>query len=76
MPKCMKKNLKKPDRVSEQTTMFGTHEFPTTEEIINVYSKEFENYVVPKGDTIFGFWMQTLADLELLNLELSGLTKK
>lgn len=26
--------------------------------------------------TMFGFWMQTLADLELLNLELQVLTDK
>jgi len=32
------------------------------------------NYILPKGDTIFGFWMQTLADLEFLDLELQGLT--
>jgi len=69
----MKKN-RKTDMIKEQTTMFGTYEFPTTEEIIDVYSKEFESYVTPKGDTTFGFWMQTLADLELLNLELNGLT--
>ncbi len=57
-----------------QTTMFGTHEFPTYEEIMQAYAKEFANYILPKGDTIFGFWMQTLADLEFLDLELQGLT--
>ena len=56
-----------------QLTMFGTNEFPTYEEIVTEYSKEFEKYVTPKGDNIFGFWMQTLADLELLDLELQGL---
>lgn len=40
------------------------------------YSKEFYNYIVPKGENVFGFWMQTLADLELLKLELEGLTTK
>ncbi len=55
--------------------MFGTHEFPSYEEIIEAYSKEFSNYIAPKGDTIFGFWMQTLADLEFLDLELQGLTE-
>ncbi len=54
-------------------TMFETNKFSTYEEIIAEYSKEFEKYVSPKGDNIFGFWMQTLADLELLDLELQGL---
>lgn len=57
-----------------QMTMFGTHEFPSYEEIMDAYAKEFANYVLPKGDTTFGFWMQTLADLEFLDLELQGLT--
>ena len=60
----------------EQQTMFGTYEFPTYEEIIGAYAKEFTNYVFPKGETIFGFWMQTLADLEFLDLELQGLTEE
>lgn len=60
----------------EQMTMFGTYEFPSFEEIIDAYSKEFANYVTPKGDTVFGFWMQTLADLEFLDLELEGLAEK
>jgi len=60
----------------EQRTMFGTYEFPSFEEIINGYSKEFANYITPKGDTVFGFWMQTLADLEFLDLELQGLTEE
>ena len=58
----------------EQMTMFGTYEFPLFEEILEAYSREFANYITPKGDTIFGFWMQTLADLEFLYLELQGLT--
>jgi hypothetical protein len=58
----------------KQATMFGTHEFPSYEEIMEDYAREFASYVVPKGDTIFGFWMQTLADLEFLDLELQGLT--
>lgn len=57
-------------------TMFGIEEFPSYEEIIIQYSKEFLEYVKPKGDTIFGFWMQTLADLELLDLELKGLCEE
>jgi len=56
--------------------MFGTYDFPSYEEIMDAYAKEFKNYVLPKGDTIFGFWMQTLADLEFLDLELQGLTEE
>ncbi|HID71872.1 MAG TPA: hypothetical protein EYP29_03900, partial [Thermoplasmata archaeon] len=56
-------------------TMFGDNNFPTYEEIIEQYAKEFYNYIAPKGDTIFGFWMQTLADLEMLDLELQALTE-
>jgi DNA modification methylase len=41
---------------------------------MEAYAKEFAKYVLPKGDTIFGFWMQTLADLDFLDLELQGLT--
>lgn len=70
----MIKNVKPKQVHTKQNTMFGTNDFPSYEEIIDVYSKEFANYVIPKGDTIFGFWMQTLADLEFLNLELQGLT--
>jgi len=53
--------------------MFGTSELSSYEEIIDDYAKEFATYILPKGDTTFGFWMQTLADLELLDLELQGL---
>ena len=60
----------------KKNTMFGTHEFPSYEEILDAYSKQFSNYVRPKGDTIFGFWMQTIADLEFLDLELQGLTEE
>ncbi len=60
---------------ASKLTMFGTYEFPTYDEILMEYSKEFEKYIVPKGENTFGFWMQTLADLELLDLELQGLTK-
>jgi len=63
-----------PKKQTKQTTMFGTYEFPSYEEIMDAYAKEFANYILPKGDTIFGFWMQTLADLEFLDLELQGLT--
>ena len=44
------------------------------EKVIEEYSKEFRKLVSPEGGTIFGFWMQTLADLDLLDLELAGLT--
>jgi hypothetical protein len=63
-----------PKKQTKQTTMFGTYEFPSYEEIMDAYAKEFASYVLPKGDTIFGFWMQTLADLEFLDLELQDLT--
>jgi len=70
--KIMSKITKVRDQA--QTTMFGTYEFPSYEEVMDAYAKEFADYVLPKGDTIFGFWMQTLADLEFLDLELRGLT--
>ena len=43
---------------------------------MEAYAKEFASYILPKGYTIFGFWMQTLADLGFLDLELQGLTDK
>lgn len=46
---------------------------PSYEEIIEKHSGEFDRHLSPPGDTFFGFWMQTLADLELLDLELQGL---
>jgi len=52
-----------------------TDNFPTHEEMVE-YSKEFNRYVAPKGSTVFGFWMQTIADLQLLDLELKGLTRE
>ena len=56
--------------------LFGqTTKYPTYEEIINEYSKEANNYQ-PKEGTVFGFWMQTLADIQFLDLELSGLAKE
>lgn len=70
----MIKNTETKKQTTRQTTMFGTYEFPSYEEIMNAYAKEFADYILPKGDTIFGFWMQTLADLEFLDLELQGLT--
>ncbi len=41
----------------KQATLFGTYEFPSYEEIMDAYAKEFANYILPKGDTTFGFWM-------------------
>lgn len=70
------KKENKSKKHSKQISLFGTQEFPSFEEIMIDYSKEFYSYILPKGDNIFGFWMQTLADLELLKLELEGLTKK
>lgn len=61
---------------SKQLSLSGNQEFPSFEEIMTDYSKEFYSYVLPRGENIFGFWMQTLADLELLKLELEGITKK
>lgn len=64
------------NNLHKKNTMFGTHEFPSYEEVLDAYSKQFSSYVQPKGDTIFGFWMQTIADLEFLDLELQGLTEE
>lgn len=68
--------MKTSTQPTQKQTMFGTYEFPSYEEIMDAYSKEFTNYILPKGDTIFGFWMQTLADLGFLDLELQGLTEE
>ena len=56
--------------------MFETNNSLTYEEIVEKYTKEFNRYITPKENTFFGFWMQTLADLELLNLELQALTEE
>ena len=72
----MIKNTQPKKQTARQTTMFGTYKFPSYEEIMDVYTKEFASYVTPKGNTIFGFWMQTLADLEFLDLELQELTEE
>ncbi len=56
--------------------MFGDSEFPSYEQIVDEYSREFARYVTPEGPTVFGFWMQTLADMALLDLELKGLTEE
>ena len=62
--------------MTEKVSLFEEYEFPSYEEIMEACAKEFTNYITPKGDTTFGFWMQTLADLEFLDLELQGLTDK
>ena len=54
--------------------LFGKTKYPSYEEILNEYPKETEKCRDKKGN-VFGFWMQTLADIQFLNLELSGLTK-
>ncbi len=56
-----------------QARMFGTSSFPSYEEIVDKYSREFKNLITPNGETTFGFWMQTIADLELLDIEIEGL---
>jgi hypothetical protein len=70
----MKKKLV--NHKKRQFNIFANDGYPTFEEIILEYAKEFNHYIIPKGDNIFGFWMQTLADLELLDLELQGLTER
>ena len=60
----MIKNTGSKKQMVRQATMFGTHEFPSYEEIMDAYAKEFASYVTPKGDTIFGFWMQTLGIID------------
>ncbi|MEN3013588.1 MAG: DNA methyltransferase [Endomicrobiia bacterium] len=71
-----KRDIKIIKETSEQFTMFKVEKFPSYDEILKDYSKEFSNYILPQGDTTFGFWMQTLADLELLDLELQGLVEE
>jgi len=59
--------------MTQQTNLYRNKKYPTYEEIIQEYSDEINNYIEPEGDNIFGFWMQTIADLQLLDLELQGL---
>jgi len=66
----------KNNKDGKQFSLLGTKKFPSFNEIMVDYSKEFYNHITPKGENVFGFWMQTLADLELLKLELEGITKK
>ena len=46
------------------------------EELINRFSGQFEKYICPESKHSFGFWMQTLADVDLLILELEGLAEE
>jgi len=48
--------------------------YPSYQEILDESSKEDIKYL-PKTGNVFGYWMQTLADIQFLDLELSGLTK-
>ncbi|MCX7908952.1 MAG: site-specific DNA-methyltransferase [Ignavibacteria bacterium] len=66
----------KAKKINNQVTIFENLDFTSYEEIFDEYSKEFYSFIEPKGETTFGFWMQTLADLEFLDLELQGLTDK
>jgi len=45
------------------------------EKDIDLYLREFPRFIEPKGENTFGFWVQTIADVQLLELELKGLTK-
>jgi hypothetical protein len=62
--------------MTKKASLFKEYELPSYQEIIENYTKEFVDYITPKGDTTFGFWMQTLVDLEFLDLELQGLSKE
>lgn len=65
-------------KLPTQISIFEDYETPPHEEIMEYYdyAKDLEECVLPKGDTFFGFWVQTLADLEFLDLELRKLTEE
>lgn len=65
--------LEKKENLELQRTFWDLEEFLPEKDI---YPQEWFAWYQPQGDTVFGFWMQTLADLDLLNLELQGLTKQ
>ncbi len=48
-------------------------EYPTYEEIINEFALAHDKNLFNKKNA-FGYWIQTLADIQFLNLELSGLS--
>ncbi len=62
--------------VREQLEMFETGEYPSYSALMDTYAEQFAQLIAPKGDTTFGFWMQTLADVAFLDLELRGLTEQ
>lgn len=66
-------DLKKKKKTKEISLLID-EESLSYEKILLDSVKDLYNYFVPSGDNIFGFWMQTLADLDLLKLELEGLT--
>lgn len=41
-----KKTVMNKSTQTKQTTMFGTYAFPSYEEIMDAYAKEFENYIL------------------------------
>jgi len=61
----------------KQLTLEGTLTEVTSliEKRIDLYLREFPRFIEPKGENTFGFWVQTVADIQLLDLELKGLTK-
>ena len=60
--------------MSQQVLVKTTQNYPTYEEIINEFSLENKKKVIKEKNS-FGYWMQTLADVQFLDLELSGLSK-
>lgn len=57
----------------EKRTLFNIQEkYPTYEEIINEFSLTDKKICNEKN--VFGYWVQTLADVQFLDLELSGLS--
>ena len=49
------------------------NKYPTYEEILQEYSS-VKKETLPVNENAFGYWIQTLADIQFLNLELSGLS--
>jgi DNA modification methylase len=64
-------------RSVKQLTLDGTLTEVTSliERHIDLYLREFPRFIEPKGENTFGFWVQTIADIQLLSLELEGLTE-
>ena len=58
----------------QQATLFETPNiYPSYEDIINEFA--LENKTLSPEKNSFGYWMQTLADVQFLDLELSGLSE-